>query len=65
MGYKELFPFFEGKIKFEDAISEIKKNTRRYAKRQITWMRSWQDLSFFDLHEQDAANEFIKKGLKL
>ena len=28
VGYKELFPFFEGKIKFEDAINEIKKNTR-------------------------------------
>ena len=47
VGYKELFPFFEGKIKFEDAINEIKKNTRRYAKRQITWLKKYKNaLSF-------------------
>ena len=47
VGYKELFPFFEGKIKFEDAINEIKKNTRRYAKRQITWLKKYDNaLSF-------------------
>ena len=47
LGYKELFPFFEGEIKFEDAINEIKKNTRRYAKRQITWLKKYDNaLSF-------------------
>ena len=47
VGYKELFPFFEGEIKFEDAINEIKKNTRRYAKRQITWLKKYDNaLSF-------------------
>ena len=47
VGYKELFPFFEGKIKFEDAISEIKKNTRRYAKRQITWLKKYENALYF------------------
>ena len=47
MGYKELFPFFEGKIKFEDAINEIKKNTRRYAKRQITWLKKYENALYF------------------
>ena len=47
MGYKELFSYFDGKIKFEDAINEIKKNTRRYAKRQITWFKKYDNaLSF-------------------
>ena len=57
------------KIDFSNISAEMLEKsifgTRQLAKRQITWMRSWQDLSFFDLHEQEAANEFIKKGLKL
>ncbi len=37
VGYKELFDYFDGKISLEKAIEEIKKNTRHYAKRQMTW----------------------------
>lgn len=37
VGYKEMFDFFERKISFEEAVEEIKKNTRHYAKRQMTW----------------------------
>ena len=48
VGYKELFPFFEGEIKFEDAINEIKKNTRRYAKRQITWFKKYENALHFN-----------------
>lgn len=47
VGYKELFSFFEGKIKFEEAINEIKKNTRRYAKRQITWLKKYENAMYF------------------
>ena len=39
VGYTELFNYFEGKISLADAIEEIKKNTRHYAKRQITWLK--------------------------
>jgi len=39
VGYKELFMYFEDKCTLEFAISEIKKNTRRFAKRQLTWFR--------------------------
>lgn len=41
VGYKELFDYFEGKISLENAIEEIKKNTRHYAKRQMTWFRRY------------------------
>ena len=41
------YPFFEGKIKFEEAINEIKKNTRRYAKRQITWFKKYENAMYF------------------
>ena len=39
VGYKELFTFLEGNCLVEEAVSEIKKNTRRFAKRQLTWYR--------------------------
>jgi tRNA dimethylallyltransferase len=40
VGYKELFDFLDGSSSFEHAVSEIKKNTRHYAKRQLTWFRN-------------------------
>ena len=40
VGYKELFDYMEGKFSLSVAIEEIKKNTRHYAKRQITWFNS-------------------------
>ena len=42
VGYKELFDYFDGKVSLEKAIDEIKKNTRHYAKRQMTWFRRYQ-----------------------
>lgn len=41
VGYKELFNYFEGNISLPEAISGIKKNTRHYAKRQVTWFRKY------------------------
>lgn len=46
-GYKELFDYFDGKCSQEKAISEIKKNSRRYAKRQITWFKKYDDAFCF------------------
>ena len=65
VNYKQAFMVLNGSLKESEMLEKSIFGTRQLAKRQITWMRSWQDLSFFDLHEQDAANEFIKKGLKL
>lgn len=48
VGYRELFQFFDGTISQEDAISEIKKNTRRFAKRQGTWFRKNEAIAWFD-----------------
>jgi len=42
VGYRELFDHFEGKISLQEAIELIKRNTRRYAKRQITWFKKGQ-----------------------
>jgi tRNA dimethylallyltransferase len=48
VGYRELFQFFDGKMTKEESIEEIKKNTRRFAKRQGTWFRKNKQISWFD-----------------
>ena len=48
VGYRELFSFFEGEFTQEFAVSEIKKNSRRFAKRQLTWFKRDKDTLWFD-----------------
>lgn len=48
VGYSELFKFLNGEWTLDFAISEIKKNSRRYAKRQLTWFRKKEDVMWFD-----------------
>lgn len=48
VGYRELFDYFDGKTTLEFAIEEIKKNTRRFAKRQITWFKRTENTTWFD-----------------
>ncbi len=48
VGYRELFSFFEGEFTREFAVSEIKKNTRRFAKRQLTWFKRDKETLWFD-----------------
>jgi tRNA dimethylallyltransferase len=47
VGYKELFVWKEGKTSFEQAVEDIKTNTRRYAKRQMTWFKKNTDIRWF------------------
>lgn len=51
VGYKELFAHFEGHITLEEAIDSIKQNTRRYAKRQLTWFRRNPDAIWLEWQE--------------
>lgn len=48
VGYRELFDYFDGKITLETAVEEIKKNTRRFAKRQLTWFKRNPEIMWFD-----------------
>lgn len=50
VGYKELFPFFDGQISLDKAIEEIKKNSRHYAKRQLTWFKKDKAINWFSSH---------------
>ena len=58
VGYRELFEYFDGNCTLDFAISEIKKNTRRFAKRQLTWFRKDTNTLWFDF--QDNSNDIIK-----
>ncbi|UMQ43964.1 tRNA (adenosine(37)-N6)-dimethylallyltransferase MiaA [Chryseobacterium sp. Y16C] len=49
VGYSELFKYFDGEWELDFAISEIKKNSRRYAKRQLTWYRKADDIHYLQL----------------
>ncbi|MGF1533184.1 MAG: tRNA (adenosine(37)-N6)-dimethylallyltransferase MiaA [Bernardetiaceae bacterium] len=49
VGYQELFAHWEGQYSLEEAIERIRRNTRRYAKRQLTWFRNQTDATWIDL----------------
>jgi len=49
VGYSELFKYFDGEWDLDFAVSEIKKNSRRYAKRQLTWYRKADDIHYLQL----------------
>lgn len=62
VGYRELFPFFEGEITLDEAISEIKKNTRRFAKRQYTWFNKNSEIKWFDYDPPlNLITDYIKQ----
>lgn len=64
VGYKELFNYFEGEWKLDFAISEIKKDTRRFAKRQLTWFRKDDTIEWFDYAcDVEQIIEYIEKKL--
>ena len=55
VGYKELFQFLEGKVSLEFALEEIKMNSRRFAKRQLTWFKKNNETLWVDYSEQPLA----------
>ena len=57
VGYSEMFDYFDGKIDFEQAVELIKRNSRRYAKRQLTWFGRDKDIRWF---ENDQLEEIVK-----
>ena len=69
VGYQELFDHFEGKASLEDAVNLIKRNSRRYAKRQLTWFRRDGFWKLFQPNEFDLARSYIdlsiQQGLEL
>jgi tRNA dimethylallyltransferase len=63
VGYSELFDMLEGKVTLDEAINLIKRNSRRYGKRQITWFKNQGDWVSLDAGMDDENIEKIKKHL--
>jgi tRNA dimethylallyltransferase len=49
IGYKEIYDYFDGKMTYDEAINQLKQNSRRYAKRQLTWFRNKMEVKWFDM----------------
>lgn len=64
VGYKELFAYFAGEYNLKRAVELIKRNTRHYAKRQMTWLRKVDDINWFTPADQVKIVDLIKAELK-
>lgn len=66
VGYRELFDYFEGEISLEFAVEEIKKNTRRFSKRQLTWFKRTEDVAWFDFKsKKESIIDHIKSQIPI
>ena len=63
VGYKELFDCFDGNTSLEFAIEKIKVNSRRYAKRQMTWFKKDAEINWFQANQLKEVSLFIEKQL--
>lgn len=64
VGYRELFSYFDSDLTLDLAVEEIKKNTRRFAKRQVTWFKRTENTKWFD-YKEDIREiiEFLNKKI--
>jgi tRNA dimethylallyltransferase len=63
VGYAELFQYLEGNLSLEEAVEQIKTNTRQYARRQRTWFRKEKDIDWFAGADSNSITEFLKKEI--
>ncbi|TYS16198.1 tRNA (adenosine(37)-N6)-dimethylallyltransferase MiaA [Rossellomorea vietnamensis] len=61
IGYKEIYEFLEGRVTLNDAVENLKQNSRRYAKRQLTWFRNKMDVEWFDMSSTREKNKKIEE----
>lgn len=60
IGYKELFPYFSGEQTLDEALEKLKQNTRRFAKRQLTWFRNRMRVKFYQISSPDYPENVIQ-----
>ena len=65
VGYKEIISYLEGEIDREKAIAEIQKNTRRFAKRQMTWFRKYSPDHWIEYSTEPNLADIVEKAKKL
>jgi tRNA dimethylallyltransferase len=61
IGYKELFPYFEGTSELDECLIELKKNSRHFAKRQLTYFRNQMDVDWYNISEDDNYQQIIEE----
>ncbi|HEL9644589.1 TPA: tRNA (adenosine(37)-N6)-dimethylallyltransferase MiaA [Streptococcus suis] len=59
IGYKEFFPYLAGQISLEEAVDKVKQNSRRFAKRQLTWFRNRMQVPFYSVGEPDYKSQIF------
>lgn len=64
VGYAEIFDYLDGNIDLNEAVSLIKQNSRRYAKRQITWFKKYGNTTWFEPHDEQKILNYIKENIK-
>ena len=60
IGYKELFPYFSGEQTLDEVLEKLKQNTRRFAKRQLTWFRNRMRVKFYQISSPDYPENVIQ-----
>lgn len=60
IGYKELKPFLDGEASLEQAVEKLKQETRRYAKRQLTWFRRYENANWLNIDEDDLLGRSME-----
>jgi tRNA dimethylallyltransferase len=63
VGYKEMFDYMDGRWSLDEAVERMKGNTRRYARKQLTWFKRDPLVRWFHPDQQDAIMEYINKSL--
>ena len=61
VGYKELFNYFDGIWPLDEAVERIKGNTRRYARKQLTWFKRDTQMSWFHPDDRQNIRTYIEK----
>lgn len=64
IGYKEFKQYFDGNITKDELIDEIKKNTRHYAKRQVTWFKRYPFAKFVDINDKEKIMNMVETFIK-
>jgi len=65
IGYAEILAHLEGRLNLEDAIEEIKKNTRRLAKRQRTWFKTFRQVSWLDVAPEEPPERVLERAKEM
>jgi len=65
IGYKELFPYLKGELPLEECIEKLKQETRRYAKRQITWLKRDKEINWLYPDKADSFEQLFEQAVQI